>query len=79
MEKLPETAPVETDEKLSVETETSLPAVSSVDPLDALLERLNGPGGVPLSELLAEPELLTRLTSSEGERLRVIALPPYTI
>lgn len=45
------------------------------DPLDALLARLSEPGGIPLAELLAEPELLARLTSSEGERLRVIALP----
>lgn len=45
------------------------------DPLDALLVRLSEPGGIPLAELLAEPELLARLTSSEGERLRVFALP----
>lgn len=45
------------------------------DPLDALLVRLSEPGGIPLAELLAEPELLARLTGSAGERLRVFALP----
>ena len=45
------------------------------DPLDALLARLSEPGGIPLAELLAEPELLARLTGSAGERLRVFALP----
>ena len=45
------------------------------DPLDALLARLCEPGGIPLAELLAEPELLARLTGSAGERLRVFALP----
>lgn len=47
---------------------------TSVDPLDALLVRLSEPGGIPLAELLAEPELLARVTGSAGERLRVIAL-----
>jgi hypothetical protein len=75
VEEMLETAPVSTDEELPVEAETSLSAVPSVDPFDALLARLNGPGGVTMSELLAEPELLARLTSSEGERLRVIVLP----
>jgi hypothetical protein len=46
-----------------------------VDPLDALLTRLSEPGGIPLSELLAEPELLARLAGSAGERLSVFVLP----
>ncbi len=45
------------------------------DPLDVLLVRLSEPGGIPLAELLAEPELLARLTGSAGERIRVFALP----
>ena len=63
------------EEEPTVEEEASLPATRSEDPLDALLARLNEPGGVPLAELLADPEILARLTSSEGERLRVFALP----
>lgn len=58
-----------------------LPLVEAVlettpaDPLDALLARLSEPGGIPLAELLAHPELFARLTGSAGERLRVFALP----
>ena len=63
------------EETPAVEAETSFTGAPPVDPLDALLARLSEPGGVPLAELLAEPELLARLASSEGERLRVFALP----
>lgn len=74
-EEMIEPSPVETSAEPVVEVDESLPDALPPDPLDALLARLRGPGGVPLAELLAEPELLTRLTNSEGERLRVIALP----
>lgn len=67
------TAPSGATEILSSVEEA--PGSTPTDPLNALLVRLSEPGGIPLSELLAEPELLARLTSSEGERLRVIALP----
>lgn len=59
----------------SVELEKPLPEAPQIDPFDALLARLCGPCGVPLAELLAEPELLARLASTEGERCRVIVLP----
>ena len=59
----------------AVELEEPLQGASQIDPFDALLARLCDPGGVPLAELLAEPELLARLTSTEGERCRVIVLP----
>ncbi len=63
------------EEVPTVEAETSFTEAPPADPLDALLARLREPGGIPLAELLAEPELLARLTGSVGERLRVIALP----